>query len=218
MGLLEKLDKESPAELERRSKESLTWFRNRIRRIKTNSEQFYKKSGLQKSRKFRPEGRMFTYFYDPKYKQVMPYYDNFPCVMIIETYGNSFLGLNMHYLPPRLRIRLLDKLFEYTNNDDFDETTRIRITWNILNSVTQLRASRAAVKKYLTANIKGSALEVDPKYWDIVSFLPTAQFSKASVLDVYRDSREKINGWYIRKKKNKYWWTSIQIWPRCESK
>jgi len=194
MGLLEKLDKESPAELERRSKESLTWFRNRIRRIKTNSEQFYKKSGLQKTRKFRPEGRMFTYFYDPKYKQVMPYYDNFPCVMIIETYGNSFLGLNMHYLPPRLRIRLLDKLFEYTNNDDFDETTRIRITWNILNSVTQLRASRAAVKKYLTANIKGSALEVDPKYWDIVSFLPTAQFSKASVLDVYRDSREKING------------------------
>ena len=44
----------------------------------------------------------------------------------------------MHYLPPRLRIRLLNKLFEYTNNDEFDDTTRMRMTWNILDSVTQL--------------------------------------------------------------------------------
>ena len=53
----------------------------------------------------------------------------------------------MHYLPPRLRIRLLNKLFEYTNNDEFDDTTRMRMTWNILDSVTQLRASRCCCKE-----------------------------------------------------------------------
>lgn len=191
--LLERLDKESPAQLQRRSKESLTWFRNRVRRIRTNSEQFYKQSDLQKSRRFL-EGRMFTFFYDPKTKDKLPYYDTFPCVMIVETYGSGFLGLNLHYLPPRIRIRFLEKLFEYTNNEEFDETTRIRITWNLLSSVTKLRASKAAVKRYLYSHVEGSALLVEPKYWDIVSFLPTASFSGASMVDIYRDTRNKIDG------------------------
>lgn len=191
--LLERLDKESPAQLQRRSKESLTWFRNRVRRIRTNSEQFYKQSDLQKSRRFL-EGRMFTFFYDPKTKDKLPYYDTFPCVMIVETYGSGFLGLNIHYLPPRIRIRFLEKLFEYTNNEEFDETTRLRITWNLLSSVTKLRASRAAVKRYLYSHVEGSALLVEPKYWDIVSFLPTASFTGASMVDVYRDTRNKIDG------------------------
>lgn len=191
--LLERLDKESPAQLQRRSKESLTWFRNRVRRIRTNSEQFYKQSDLQKSRRFL-EGRMFTFFYDPKTKDKLPYYDTFPCVMIVETYGSGFLGLNLHYLPPRIRIRFLEKLFEYTNNEEFDETTRIRITWNLLSSVTKLRASRAAVKRYLYSHVEGSALLVEPKYWDIVSFLPTASFTGASMVDIYRDTRNKIDG------------------------
>lgn len=191
--LLERLDKESPAQLQRRSKESLTWFRNRVRRIRTNSEQFYKQSDLQKSRRFL-EGRMFTFFYDPKTKDKLPYYDTFPCVMIVETYGSGFLGLNVHYLPPRIRIRFLEKLFEYTNNEEFDETTRLRITWNLLSSVTKLRASRAAVKRYLYSHVEGSALLVEPKYWDIVSFLPTASFTGASMVDVYRDTRNKIDG------------------------
>lgn len=191
--LLERLDKESPAQLQRRSKESLTWFRNRVRRIRTNSEQFYKQSDLQKSRRFL-EGRMFTFFYDPKTKDKLPYYDTFPCVMIVETYGSGFLGLNIHYLPPRIRIRFLEKLFEYTNNEEFDETTRLRITWNLLSSVTKLRASRAAVKRYLYSHVEGSALLVEPKYWDIVSFLPTASFKGASMVDVYRDTRNKIDG------------------------
>ena len=191
--LLERLDKESPAQLQRRSKESLTWFRNRVRRIRTNSEQFYKQSDLQKSRRFL-EGRMYTFFYDPKTKDKLPYYDTFPCVMIVETYGSGFLGLNLHYLPPRIRIRFLEKLFEYTNNEEFDETTRIRITWNLLSSVTKLRASRAAVKRYLYSHVEGSALLVEPKYWDIVSFLPTASFTGASMVDIYRDTRNKIDG------------------------
>ena len=86
--LLERLDNESPSELKRRSTESLKWFRQRIRRIKTNSEQFYKKSDLEKTRRFL-EGRMFTYFYDPKYKELLPYYDTFPCVIIVETYASG---------------------------------------------------------------------------------------------------------------------------------
>ena len=98
----------------------------------------------------------------------------------------------MHYLPPRLRIRLLNKLFEYTNNDEFDDTTRMRMTWNILDSVTQLRASRVVSSKEISLfACSKEMLQVEPKYWDI-AFLPTQRFRGAKVLDVYADSRRKI--------------------------
>ena len=105
-----------------------------------------------------------------------------------------FLGLNLHYLPPRIRISFLNELFKYTNSDEINESTRIEASWSLLNSVKGLRPARAAIKRYNTANVVGQALKVEPKYWDIVAFLPTAQWNKQSALDVYRESREKIDG------------------------
>ena len=43
-----------------------------------------------------------AYFYDPKTKQQMKYYDRFPLIMCVQMYNNG-LGLNFHYLPPMLR-------------------------------------------------------------------------------------------------------------------
>jgi hypothetical protein len=84
-------------------------------------------------------------------------------------------------------------LFKYTNNQEFDETTRVEASWDLLNSITRLRPARACIKRYLTTNVVGQALYIEPQYWDIIAFLPTAQWNKANALDVYRESREKID-------------------------
>ena len=55
-------------------------------------------------------GKMYFYFYDPKTKERLPYYDRFPLVIPIEEYKDGFLGLNLHYIHPKSRINLLDKL------------------------------------------------------------------------------------------------------------
>ena len=49
------------------------------------------------------------FFYDPKFKKTLPYYDTFPLVLPLETYNDGFLGINMHYLPIPLRVNLLDQ-------------------------------------------------------------------------------------------------------------
>lgn len=191
MSLLEKLDKESPSELRRRSKDSLTWFRNRVGKLKTGARDLYSYSDLQKTDRY-ATGRMYTYFYNPKHAKTLPYYDTFPCTIIIDMNQTGFTGLNLHYLPPRMRISFLDELFKYTNNAEFDETTRLEASWDLLNSITRLRPAHACVKRYLTPNIVGQALLIEPQYWDIIAFLPTAQWNKANALDVYRETRNKI--------------------------
>src|SRR4051812_30598339 len=72
--------------------------------------------GSNKSRlfsRFGPEdiGTMIMYFYDAKLKDVLPYWDQFPLVFPIEIYDDGFLGINLHYLPPMLRAKLMDALY-----------------------------------------------------------------------------------------------------------
>ena len=91
MNLLETLSKESPSQLKRRSKESLTWFRDRVRNLKTGSRDLYTYSNMTKtSASSIGVGEMFTYFYNPKFAQTLPYYDTFPCTIIIEMNRSGF--------------------------------------------------------------------------------------------------------------------------------
>lgn len=207
--LLERLDSESPRELERRSRESLEWFRKNTRRLKITSERFYKQSHLPRTNKY-IDGRFYTYFYNPEYAAKLPYYDRFPCVLIIERYQNGFLGLNFHYIPPRMRVKLLYNLFEFAIHEEKDErapndpalegigsedneTNRIRMNYRLLNTITKLRFFKPCLKRYRYDKILGRALEVEPKYWDIMAMLPTAQWEKTTASSVYRDARQMVN-------------------------
>ena len=81
-------------------------------------------------------GRLNMFFYNPKTKDVLPYYDTFPLVLPLETYNDGFLGLNLHYLPIPLRVKLLDRLVDYTNSEDFTATTtRMVVNYNKLKSI-----------------------------------------------------------------------------------
>lgn len=191
MSLLKRLAEETPSGLRRRSADAMKWLTKRIRRLKISSDRFYTntRQGTQKTARYL-DGRMYCFFYRAKYEDILPYYDTFPCVLIIEMdYANkTFLGLNLHYIPPRYRARLLDELFKYTNNQNYDETTRIRMTYKILNSVTRMKFFKPCLKRYRMDHVEGVAMEILPEYWDIVAMLPLAQFEKDTVTKVYADS------------------------------
>ena len=79
------------------------------------------------------------FVYDPKLKEKLPYYDTFPLVLPIEEYKNGFLGINLHYLSMSMRIRLLDRLMDYSNNDKFDKTTELRTNYSNLKKVDLIK-------------------------------------------------------------------------------
>ena len=139
-------------------------------------------------------GSMYMFQYDPKLKQKLPYYDRFPLIFMIEDYSNGFLGINMHYLPPQLRARLMDALYDTVNNQRYDESTKLRVSYNLLKSVAKYKMFKPTVKRYLTQQVRSRFILIDPVEWDIALFLPTQRFSKASADKVWSDSRKMIRG------------------------
>ena len=137
-------------------------------------------------------GKMFFFFYNPKLKEELPYYDKFPLVLPIELYKDGFLGVNFHYLPVNLRIGLLDRLYDLTNNDRFDDSTRIQASYAILNGASRYKAFQPCVKRYLANHISSRLVEIEAESWETAIFLPVENFAKASSQRVWSDSREEI--------------------------
>ena len=59
------------------------------------------------------------FFYDPKYKKTLPYYDTFPLVLPLERIPGGFAGINFHYLRPvKARFTLLERLQRFSTRGE----------------------------------------------------------------------------------------------------
>ena len=127
--------------------------------------------------------------YDPKFKKKLPYYDTFPLVLPLETYPDGFLGINLHYLPIPLRIKLLDRLVDFSNNTAFDEPTRLVVDYQQLKGV---RLIRPTIHKYLAGYTKSQFRRIDADEFTIATLLPVQRFKKADASAVWKESRAMI--------------------------
>ena len=81
------------------------------------------------------KGRLNFFFYDPKYKQVLPLYDRFPLVLPLETIPGGFMGLNFHYIRPVQRVSLLNNLQRFATGG-MKASTRIDATYDGIKAVS----------------------------------------------------------------------------------
>lgn len=136
-------------------------------------------------------GNMYMFVYDPKLKDSLPYYDNFPLVMPFNTTNNGFIGLNLHYLAPLARAALLGKLLDYTDNE-ITSTSKFQISWSVLNNFSRFPEVQPSVKKYITSNVNSRLLKVAPEHWKAAIFLPTQNFIGASTRTVHENSNRMM--------------------------
>lgn len=191
--LFQKLELEAfRAGITPRTQESRTWFRRKAQQLRrVNRRELMREEEIELRNRFMP-GKMYMFFYDPKTKDKLPYYDGFPLVIPVERAEGGFYGLNIHYLPPVLRAKFLDALMDITTNQKYDETTRFRVAYERLKSVRKLRFFKPCYKRYLSAHVKSRFAYVSPTEWEIATFLPTADWRKSNAGNVYKDSRGMI--------------------------
>jgi len=134
-------------------------------------------------------GRMYMFVYDPKTKEQLPYYDTFPLIFPIEFYKDGMLGINLHYLSPVLRAKLMDQLYDTINNDKYDSTTKLRISYRLLAAASRYQYFKPCIKRYLFSHVRSPFISINPKEWDYALMLPTERFVKASKDTVFADSR-----------------------------
>ena len=175
-----------------RTAESQAWFQKQASYLGRINNNALLKEPVLKTESEQIPGGMFMYFYDPKTKDTLPYYDKFPLTVIVGPAPGGFTGLNLHYLPMVLRAKLLDALMDITSDKKYDDNTKFNLSYNTLKKASSMRYFKPCFKRYLTANVKSRFARVPASEWEIATFLPTASFEKASKTTVWKDSRGMI--------------------------
>ena len=137
-------------------------------------------------------GKMYMFFYDPKWKKELPYYDRWPLIFpLTKTQdGRGFYGINFHYLPHKMRAYLLDRLYDAAYNKRYSENTRMRMAYETLLTLKKYYAP--CFKLYLNQHVRSRFLKINSTEWNIALFLPTERFEKATKQVVWKESMAKI--------------------------
>jgi len=178
--------------------------RNSVRSRKWFREQATKLGKVRTGRIFshrdwfadRPKiGRLYLFHYDAKHKDDLEYWDRLPLTFFFNSYskdGKQYLiGINLHYLPPALRMVLFAELLTIRNEKRFREQTRLRISWEILQSFSNHKLVQPCVHKYLVSHIRSKFIEIPPSDWEVAIPLGLERFLKASSAQVWKDSIKK---------------------------
>jgi len=157
--------------------ESVKWFKKNLRKLAY-------KTAL--SSKFE-SGNLYLYKYDPKLKDVLPYYDTFPIVLVLRLNSKGFIGLNLHYLPPKIRMNFLKKLKSFKNN-----TGEFLLNYEQLRDFPIFSEYKPCIKQYLYSHIRSTIKPIPPEEWEFVASLSLEHFIKMSKEEVWQESLEKI--------------------------
>jgi hypothetical protein len=174
------------------SKQSVSWFQEQMKNLRSPvklAREISKEKGRQTGQ-FQMGG-LYHFFYDPLTKAELPYYDIFPLVIPLKQDSTGFLGLNLHYLPPKYRAVYMDKLMNFAIMNEDNEPRRLRVTYDILAAAKNYKEFRPCLKRYLNSQIQSKIMTIQPGEWETALFLPTAIFKGAPASKVYADSITK---------------------------
>ena len=135
-------------------------------------------------------GSMYMFMYDPKWKDELPFYDKFPLIFPISVQSGGFMGINLHYLPLQLRAKLMDALYDTASNTRFDESTKLKISYDILKGASKFKLFAPCIKQYLFKQMKSQFMYIYPSEWDVALFLPLERFAKASKTKVWTQTKQ----------------------------
>lgn len=171
-----------------RTKASREWFQKKVGELGNVN-----RTALLKDTALRPTstelaGSMYMYFYDPKTKEKLPYYDRFPLVILVEDAEGGFYGLNLHYLRPDVRAQFLDELMKLAPKKATEKSRITKMKYDLLKGVQKYKEFKPCFKHYLTSQIKSKMVRVPMTEWEIAVFLPTEQFKKKGKAAVWAES------------------------------
>lgn len=168
----------------RNTEDSLKWFSRYVPRSysKVRSRQLFKDKSLQRT--MISPGNMYFFEYDAKWKDKLPVWDRFPLIFPWDSWQGKdgatlFIGINLHYLPPRFRFVAMKALLKMRNQKRFRKGTRLIISWKILKNLSESKFFKHSVKMYRLDHVKSPFVQIPPSSWEMVLFLPLADWQKS---------------------------------------
>ena len=113
-------------------------------------------------------------------------------VILIEKYSNGYLGLNLHYLPPKYRTLFMERLYTLLNQRTLNENTRIRLSYKLLKKASKLRYGKPCIRRYDYKWMRSRIINIPTDEWNIALHMPTERFKKQRKTKVWADTRLKL--------------------------
>ena len=174
-------------------KKSTAWFQEQIKFLSTKKitpNRVMFESSPELSSKLVP-GLPTFFYYDPKYKDTLPFYDQFPLVLPFHSDAESFTGLNLHYLDYKPRMMLFQELLKITGNRALHENNKIKYSWKIVQAAANSGFAQHCVKKYLKTHVKSPFCPIAPEFWHTAIMLPVQRFVGASKESIWSKTSRK---------------------------
>ena len=182
--------KQNPYELKQAAFRSRAWFQQQailLGRQNITRQKVMNSNPKQVKAQVVP-GSLYMFFYDPKHKDTLPYYDKFPLVFPFKRVAGGFMGLNMHYIPYQMRVMLLQRLMDFATDSSLTENTRLKLSWRLIGGVSKFKWAEPCVKHYLNDHVKSTFRKIDAPDWTTAMLLPVEQFVGAQKAKVWKDS------------------------------
>jgi len=172
---------------------ALRWYRRYISTRYKNINRHNIRNSPNVRQVVRPiRGSMYTFRYVPKGRDTLPYYDSWPLIIPFKRFsGGKIHAFNLHYMPPKLRLKTLihlsplilssefaeDRQTGGQENPDYFDDNFLNIRW-FHTDRGFLRALKKCTRTYLKSHIKGKLIEFPTQTWPVVVFLPIARWRK----------------------------------------
>lgn len=194
-----KFDKRGVMQMKQDASKSTEWLRDQVVKLahgemqvkQVPSSKRYTKQGDYHSNVLRL-GSMYFFIYDPKHKATLPYYDKFPLIFPVRYYNDGFLGMNLHYLPPVYRIKVLDQLYDIFEDRGMTDVKKYKLTASMINGLSSIEELKPCIKRYLGPHVQSLFMPVPPEDWHYSVLLSAENFEKASKSKVWSDSLAMI--------------------------
>lgn len=130
-------------------------------------------------------GMFYTFQYQAK---TTPVYDRFPLVLPLMKDADGILGMNFHYLPPKMRFALFESMMPLIAPLPVSQLSLIRMTYARLMR-RRFIGKLPTIKRYSFQQIRGSVIFISPLEWAVALAYPSEQFVGSSVASVWARSR-----------------------------
>lgn len=193
--MAEDLQKANAANINKRIRESIKYFseRNDAKFVDTGRANIsLMTKGMRGAVNLEP-GQIFTYSYHPKHAETLPYYDRFPLILFLDVQKNgNLLGLNLHYLNPVIRSRILGKLIGTVASNVIRHDNRIKITYGMVKELAAYKPLQFAIKSYIPRNIAGKMVRIPPIAWSHAVVFPSQLFVGKSDGSIWKEAVRKF--------------------------
>jgi hypothetical protein len=172
------------------AQKSRTWFDQQARLLARQQivpQSVIKGSPERNTMRIIP-GELYMFQYNAKHRETLPYWDMFPMVFPFKKLKDGFIGLNFHYLPYNMRVRLLDRLMEFQSNKTLTDFTRLKFSWATIQGVSRFKIAEPCVHRYLLTQITSPIKKIHAQDWATAMMLPVERFVGSSKQQVWKES------------------------------